>query len=184
MSRRFEFERDGAPVPASVSAVGGDHWRVRVGEREFEFRVAVLGDGGLRVQPVGAGAGPAFVAYGAAAGKGYQLRLAGRTVTLHAPAARRGGGAGGAGGDGTVLAPMTGTVLDVRCQPGDEVAADQTLVVLSAMKMEHKLTAGVAGTIRSVDAVAGGQVEQGSVLVVVEPAEATENSAATEGKAP
>jgi biotin carboxyl carrier protein len=38
------------------------------------------------------------------------------------------------------------------------------------MKMEHKLTAGVAGTVRSVAAAKGATVEQGAELVVVEPA--------------
>jgi biotin carboxyl carrier protein len=66
---------------------------------------------------------------------------------------------------------MTGTVLDVRCKAGDAVAADQTLVVVSAMKMEHKLTAGIAGTVVEVAAAAGATVEQGAVLVVVEPGE-------------
>ncbi|MFY9342544.1 MAG: acetyl-CoA carboxylase biotin carboxyl carrier protein subunit, partial [Planctomycetota bacterium] len=87
--------------------------------------------------------------------------------TLEAPAARLAAGHGGA--DGTVRAPMTGVVLDVACKPGDRVAADQTLVVVSAMKMEHKLVAGVAGTVRSVAATKGANVDQGAELVVVEP---------------
>jgi biotin carboxyl carrier protein len=80
---------------------------------------------------------------------------------------RRGRGAPGA--DGTIRAPMSGTVLDVHCKSGDTVAADQTLVVLSAMKMEHKLTAGLAGVVQSVAAKKGGTVDQGAVLVVVAP---------------
>jgi biotin carboxyl carrier protein len=51
---------------------------------------------------------------------------------------------------------------------GDVVAADPTLVVVSAMKMEHKLTAGIAGTVRSVAAKKGGIVDQGAELVVVD----------------
>ena len=82
------------------------------------------------------------------------VRVDGRTWTLEAPAARR-GGAGGSGGDGVVRAPMTGTVLEVACKPGDVVEAKQTLVVVSAMKMEHKLTAGVAGVVRKVAAHEG-----------------------------
>ena len=36
------------------------------------------------------------------------------------------------------------------------------------MKMEHKLTAGVAGTVRKIAATKGGTVDQGAELVVVE----------------
>ena len=57
-----------------------------------------------------------------------------------------------------------------RC--GDEVDAEQTLVVVSAMKMEHKLSAGVAGVVQSVSTEAGATVDQGDALVVVEPKEA------------
>ena len=77
-----------------------------------------------------------------------------------------GGGAGGS--DGVVRAPMTGTVMKVQCKVGDVVEADQTLAVLTAMKMEHKLSAGIAGVVRKVLAQEGGTVEQGSVLVEVE----------------
>lgn len=64
---------------------------------------------------------------------------------------------------------MTGTVLEVACKPGDQVDAEQTLVVVSAMKMEHKLTAGIAGVVQSVSTEEGATVDQGDALVVVEP---------------
>ncbi len=166
-SIRKTWLRDGAPVEVTAERVGGDHWRVRVGDATHEFRVAPLGDGGVRIVPVGAEAEPACVAFGVATGKAFMVRVGGRTFTLQEPdATRRGGGAGG--GDGVVRAPMTGTVLQVNCQVGDEVAADQPLVVLSAMKMEHKLVAGIAGTVRKVVAVTGSTVDQGTALVEVE----------------
>lgn len=166
MSSKREFAHGDGTIAVRAEAVGGDHWRVRVGDRSHEFRVAALGDGGIRLVPVGGDAGPACVAYAVTKGKTTMVRVGGRTFTLHAPAARGGGSAGGA--DGSVRAPMTGTVLKVACKPGDVVAADQTLVVLTAMKMEHKLVAGIAGTVVSVAAVEGGAVEQGVVLVHVE----------------
>ncbi|HLQ36908.1 MAG TPA: biotin/lipoyl-containing protein [Planctomycetota bacterium] len=168
MSLQREFRRGDANVEVRAELLAGDHWRVRVGDAQYEFRVAALGDGGLRLVPVGTDAGPACVAYGAPAGKGFQVRVDGHTFMLQPPAARR---ADGDSKDGMVRAPMTGTVITVLCRPGERVAADQTLVVLSAMKMEHKLTAGVAGTVQSVAASDGSTVEQGAVLLVVQRAE-------------
>ena len=162
-----EFVRDGKTVAVIAEFVEGDRWRVRIGDQVHEYSARALGDGGVRLQSLGEGADRAFVAYGAPLAKGYMVRVDGRTWTLEAPAARR--GSGGSGSDGVIRAPMTGTVLDVACKPGDQVTADQTLVVVSAMKMEHKLTAGVAGTVRKVVAQKGGTVEQGAELVVVEP---------------
>jgi biotin carboxyl carrier protein len=111
---------------------------------------------------------------GAQAGKSYMVRVAGRTFTLDEPQKGR-ARSGAAGGDGAVRAPMTGTVLAVSCKVGDAVTADQTLVVVTAMKMEHKLVAGVAGVVKRVDAAVGGTVEQGAVLVEVEPQKETQS---------
>jgi biotin carboxyl carrier protein len=67
-----------------------------------------------------------------------------------------------------IRAPMTGTVMRVNCKVGDVVEADQTLAVLTAMKMEHKLCAGLAGIVRKVVASEGANVEQGTILIEVE----------------
>ncbi len=161
-----EFVRDGKTVAVTAEHVEGDRWRVRVGDAVHEFFAKERSDGGLRLQQVGDDAARACVAYGAPAAKAFMVRVDGHTHTLEAPASKRGGSGGGA--DGTVRAPMTGTVLEVSCKPGDVVTADQTLVVVSAMKMEHKLTAGIAGTVRSVTATKGAIVDQGAALVVVD----------------
>jgi acetyl-CoA/propionyl-CoA carboxylase, biotin carboxylase, biotin carboxyl carrier protein len=78
----------------------------------------------------------------------------------------RPGAAGG--GDGVVRSPMPGTVLLVKAAPGDRVAEGQPLVVVEAMKMEHTVTAPVAGTLRELPVRAGQPVDMDAVLAVVE----------------
>lgn len=171
MSLQRDYQRGDEVVAVRVESQGGDRYRVRVGSRVLQVRALPLDEGGVRIVPEdGAeGAGDiACTAFGApTADRAYQVRIDGRTWTLRPPEQRRGGG--GHGADGTVRAPMTGTITKVSCQVGDRVAADQTLVVLTAMKMEHRLVAGVAGVVESVAAAEGETADLGEALVQVTP---------------
>ena len=55
---------------------------------------------------------------------------------------------------------------------GDRVEAGTPLVVLEAMKMEHRLEAQAGGVVKSVRARPGQMVDPDEVLVVVDPLEA------------
>ena len=71
------------------------------------------------------------------------------------------------GASGVVRAPLPGRVTAVLVANGDRVKAGQPLVVVEAMKMEHTLTAGAAGTVEQLGAEVGAQVEEGAALLVV-----------------
>jgi acetyl-CoA/propionyl-CoA carboxylase biotin carboxyl carrier protein len=76
--------------------------------------------------------------------------------------------AGGAsGGDGTIAAPMQGTIVKVLVAVGDDVEAGQAVLVLEAMKMENHLNAERGGTVKEVRVQAGDTVGTGDVLVVI-----------------
>ncbi|GAA0672959.1 3-methylcrotonyl-CoA carboxylase alpha subunit [Sphingomonas insulae] len=75
--------------------------------------------------------------------------------------------AAGGAGDGAILSPMPGRVIAVDVAAGDRVARGQRLVTLEAMKMEHSLTAPFDGLVAELNAVADGQVTEGTLLVRV-----------------
>ena len=68
---------------------------------------------------------------------------------------------------GSLVAPMPGIVLRVNVAVGDAVAAKDELLVLEAMKMEHRITAPVAGTVAAVHVAAGDNVAAGTPLIVL-----------------
>lgn len=69
---------------------------------------------------------------------------------------------------GGLVAPMPGSVIELRCEIGDTVAAGQVLVVLEAMKMEHHITAPFDGTVTELPIAVGDQVENGALLLTIE----------------
>ncbi|GAA4584581.1 biotin carboxylase N-terminal domain-containing protein [Planotetraspora phitsanulokensis] len=71
---------------------------------------------------------------------------------------------------GSLLAPMPGTVLRVEVGPGDTVTAGQPVIVLEAMKMEHRIVSSASGTVSALNVTPGRQVEAGAVLAVIEEA--------------
>ncbi|MFE1950467.1 carboxyl transferase domain-containing protein [Streptomyces sp. NPDC059524] len=73
---------------------------------------------------------------------------------------------------GTLVAPMSGTVVAVEAEPGRAVAAGAVLVVLEAMKMEHVVRAEQAGVVRELRAAVGETVAEGAELVLLDPGEA------------
>ncbi len=79
--------------------------------------------------------------------------------------------ADGNASSGHITAPMHGLLLDLNVRPGDNVAVGDKLLVLEAMKMQHELRAGIAGTVKSVHAEPGTQVAAESLIVEIEPGE-------------
>ncbi|WP_394616921.1 biotin carboxylase N-terminal domain-containing protein [Lentzea sp. JNUCC 0626] len=68
---------------------------------------------------------------------------------------------------GATVAPMPGTVVRVSVAQGDVVEAGAELLVLEAMKMEHRVLATTAGTVTELLVEQAQQVNAGDVLAVV-----------------
>jgi 3-methylcrotonyl-CoA carboxylase alpha subunit len=75
--------------------------------------------------------------------------------------------AAAAGTTGNVTSPMPGKIVSVNVAPGDVVEARALLVVLEAMKMEHRIEAPLAGTIEGVHVALGDLVASETALVTI-----------------
>ena len=144
----------------TLRAAGGPRWRIGGLAGVGEVAVTRTGAYALSID-LGGQLMPATVV----AGDGVvDVRMAGQSWTLgtRPPRTKDAGG-----GHAHMIAPMPGRVLAVDVTPGQAVAEGDRLLVLEAMKMEHRLTARVAGTVQTVHVAVGDQVADGMMLVEI-----------------
>lgn len=75
------------------------------------------------------------------------------------------GGGGMDAGEKWIKSPMPGKVVMVLVQEGDEVAKGQTVIVLSAMKMESEYKSPLDGKVGKIAVSEGDVVEGNQVLI-------------------
>ncbi len=73
------------------------------------------------------------------------------------------------GGDGVVVAPMHGQLLEILVTAGDAVSKGDKLAVLEAMKMQHEILAEVDGVVAAVLAEAGVQITADQKILEITP---------------
>jgi biotin carboxyl carrier protein len=98
-----------------------------------------------------------------------------------------GGGAGGVGAADGLAAPLPGVVRRVAVEVGDRVEAGTVVVVIEAMKTEHRIAAPRPGRVRRVLVAEGQEVPAGAPVALLDDpgddAPATGNAAGTTGGA-
>ena len=70
--------------------------------------------------------------------------------------------------DKVCRSPVAGIVVRVNAQPGQQIQANDPVLVLEAMKMETNITSPVAGKVKSINAGVRDGVQVGQVLVEFE----------------
>ncbi len=151
---------NGAVLHALTLRPAGDRWRVAGVDGFAEF--GATRDGNRIHVDAGGEAVAGVVVRGPMT---IEVRIAGQTWRLATSAPKKGHVAGAS--DGRISAPMPGRVLAVDVAPGQAVAAGERLLVLEAMKMEHRIVALADGIVGAVHIAIGDQVADGMVLVEI-----------------
>jgi biotin carboxyl carrier protein len=162
------YRHGGRHYSVGAARVGADHWRVHLDGEEHDVTASAVDAATLRITVRGRSHVVRLTRIGdaehvACDGAVYVLtpehagsHAAEHPVTLAAP---------------QITAPMPGKVLQVLVRAGQEVAAGDGLLILEAMKMEHRMSAEAAAVVRAVHVGDGDMVDAGAVLVELEYAE-------------
>lgn len=71
-------------------------------------------------------------------------------------------------GQTNITAPLPGTVLKIPVTKGQKVNANETVLILEAMKMENEILASKDGKVVSIETTEGASVDTGDLLAVIE----------------
>ncbi len=164
LSSHVRYEVGDAVHDIHVGQLGTDRYSVTLGETEHEVAwLDEAGTGSARIALDGVQYNLAFCFPGRGE---VALQLGGHAALFTNQLAFTAADMAGAG-SGTVTAPMHGNLLDVMVKIGDSVAEGDGLLVMEAMKMEHRLVAEVSGEVVAVHAASGDQVAAGAVLLEI-----------------
>lgn len=148
MKKRVRFRYEGKTHEVDVERVG-DQLTV-TGEGQ-SFSVTLLPDPVERVKPEDKA----------------QPRVPQGPVYSPEPAQAAPPTAAGPGGGGTLVAPMTGVIKEIRVGVGHSVEAGQVVLVMEAMKMDIDVPAVAAGVVAEVSVRPGDNVEARQPLMVI-----------------
>lgn len=87
------------------------------------------------------------------------------------PGAKRAGGGKAAKGVVRITAPMTGSIVEVRCAPGETVEAGQVVLIIESMKMNNELRSPASGTVETIPVRAGQRVNANDLLIAIRTGE-------------
>ena len=150
-------------LSVDLRRAGRDRFTVSLGGRPVEVEAAATDAATVRLVIEGMAHTLPVVCVGGT----YHVAIGGEVYVLAPDAA-----AGGASVEHApvlappqIVAPMPGKVLQVLVRVGQAVGAGDGLLVLEAMKMEHRIVAEAAATVRAVHVESGQMVDAGAVLV-------------------
>jgi 3-methylcrotonyl-CoA carboxylase alpha subunit len=138
---------------------------LRIGGRLHEIREIAAADGAIEIEIDG----KVFRGWRYVAGNEIYLRLDGRSFHVTLVDHRSSGRAAGKTGD-ALYADKPGTVIDVRCAPGDAVVTGQALMTIESMKLQMTIVAPFDGIVAIVHVAPQTSFERDALLISLKPA--------------
>ncbi|MBS1790281.1 MAG: biotin/lipoyl-binding protein [Acidobacteria bacterium] len=165
---KLELEIDGEWVEAEFSAANGSV-QLKLGQKTYEAEVSQPEPNFFVVQMNNR---VYRCALEKLPGGGTEITINGRRIPVNVRDKKhlRGnaGDAAGASGKISLTSPMPGKVVRVLLSPGDEVAANQGVLIVEAMKMQNEVQSPRAGKVAEIRVTEGQTVNAGETMAVIE----------------
>jgi biotin carboxyl carrier protein len=163
---RVEMER--TENPAGRENSGPVSWNIRLDGREISVNCLRIGDNSLSL----IANGESFETRIDRSGEALTIFLEGKPYhcIVHDPRSLRSSKRTGTheAGEQRITASMPGKVVRVLARAGEAIQAGQGILVIEAMKMQNEVRAPKAGTLKSIVAQQGANVNAGEVLATIE----------------
>ena len=153
---KYEYKVKGVDYEVEIQDIEGNIANVTVNGIPFEVEMK---------QPVKAG--KQKVKLGGGGSEERRVKSEEFNSSTSAPAADATPKSAPAASGKPVVAPLPGTINDIKVKVGDKVNVGDTVVILEAMKMQNNIEAESAGTIASINVNKGDAVLEGDTLVVI-----------------
>lgn len=165
-SQQFTFEFDDQKQTIDLTPQG-EGWTATLNDKQYLVKGKIINNGAIQLNidgkqikcSVSTHSGVLYAFY---EGISYQLQ----------PLDNLDKGAEAESGEGDLVSPMPGKIIDILVAAGDKVEKGTPLLIMEAMKMEHTLTAPSDGIVKAFIHKVGEQVADGVELIQFDPSEA------------
>ena len=166
----FAYGEGDGQVRVRVAALGATTYRLEVQDRTLHLELASAADAALEAGRVRCAIDGVdhTVIFCFSGRESVTLQIGGHSATFKNELAFSAAERATLGSSGSVLAPMHGNLLSVLVAVGDRVVAGDDLAVMEAMKMEHRLSAGVDGTVTAIHGAPGDQFAAGALVLEID----------------
>ncbi len=155
---KYQYTVKGVDYEVEIQDIEGNIANVTVNGIPFEVEMK---------QPVKAGKQKVKLSEERRAEESEERRVKSEESNSSSASAASTSSASTAGAGKPVVAPLPGTINEIKVKVGDKVNAGDTVVILEAMKMQNHIEAETSGTITSINVNKGDAVMEGDTLVTI-----------------
>jgi biotin carboxyl carrier protein len=169
----LEIKTNDRTARIEVLEQNGSVYRVKIDDKEYLLDVEKIKEGAYSILYDGASINMEVVE-GSSANQ-FDINTESETYSIEvidaAARYKTASGGGAEAGDRFIASPMPGKVVKIPVSEGDKVEKGETVIVISAMKMESEYKSPFDGTVAKIFVNEGDTTEANANLVEIEPAE-------------